>query len=531
MLSPGVVLHGRYQLTRLVAAGGMGEVWRADDLLLHRQIAVKVLLPALMADTQFIARFRAEARMMAALRHPGIAQIHDYGRDAAVGPYRFDYLVMEFIDGTPLSERIRRAGVLGADETLAVVAQVADALQAAHDAGIVHRDIKPNNLLVRPDGAIVVVDFGVARSAAGTTGLTATGVVLGSAHYMAPEQAEAQPVTAATDVYALGAVAFTCLAGRPPYVGDSPLAVLGQLVHGPAPVLPPEVPPEAAALVRRAMAKDPGQRFPTAAEFAAAARAVVTSRSVPGPITAVPPPAGPAPEPAAATREAATLRDPGMTVSQAAETVADGPEPPAAAPLAVRDQVRRPAGTTSPAGRRRSTLVAAVLAGLLLVGAVAGRLLATNRTGQQPATLGASSGTSGPAATSRAASTGAAPRATTAKVDPPAALCGPPASKFTVVEKRRLTTPRGDLLATTYLLYSAVDASHCAVTVKEPGAGMKLKAYVFVQARKGVRILSDDAGQPFVARVDPNRTRCVYWGGSIDEDTAIDYFDEQWCHK
>ena len=152
MLSAGVVLHGRYQLTRPVAAGGMGEVWRADDLLLHREIAVKVLLPTLMADKQFVARFRAEARMMAALRHPGIAPIHDYGENAQVGAHRFDYLVMEFIDGTPLSTRIQQAGRLGTAETMTVVAQVADALQAAHDAGLVHRDVKPNNQLLRPGG-------------------------------------------------------------------------------------------------------------------------------------------------------------------------------------------------------------------------------------------------------------------------------------------------------------------------------------------------------------------------------------------
>jgi predicted Ser/Thr protein kinase len=270
VLSPGDLLNGRYRLTQRIAAGGMGEVWRGDDLLLHREIAVKVLLPALMSDSEFITRFRSEARMMAALRHPGIVQVYDYGENAQVGAHRLDYLVMEFIDGTPLSQKIQQAGRLSAADTMAAVAQIADALQAAHDAGIIHRDVKPSNLLVRPAGAIVLVDFGVARST-GVTGITSTNVVLGSAHYMAPEQAEGRPVTAATDMYAVGAVAFCCLTGRPPYVGDNPLAVLAQLVHGQPPVLPPDVPPAVAAVVLRALAKDPARRFPSASALGAAA--------------------------------------------------------------------------------------------------------------------------------------------------------------------------------------------------------------------------------------------------------------------
>ncbi|GAA0447549.1 hypothetical protein Aca07nite_58410 [Actinoplanes capillaceus] len=298
MLSPGVVLNGRYQLTQRIAAGGMGEVWRGNDLLLHREIAVKVLLPALMSDADFITRFRSEARMMAALRHPGIVQVYDYGENAAVGAHRLDYLVMEYIDGTPLSKRIQQAGRLGPAETMTIVAQVAEALQTAHEGGIIHRDVKPSNLLVRPAGAIVLVDFGVARSA-GITGITSTNVVLGSAHYMAPEQAEGRPVTAATDMYALGAVAFCCLTGRPPYVGDNPLAVLAQLVHGTPPVLPPDVPPATASVVMRALARDPARRFPDAAGLAAAARAAShpAGYAVSAPISPNPAPPGAASAP------------------------------------------------------------------------------------------------------------------------------------------------------------------------------------------------------------------------------------------
>jgi predicted Ser/Thr protein kinase len=285
------MLNGRYRLTQRIAAGGMGEVWRGDDLLLHREIAVKVLLPALMSDADFITRFRSEARMMAALRHPGIVQVYDYGENAQVGAHRLDYLVMEFIDGTPLSKKIQQAGRLTAAETMAAVAQIADALQAAHDAGIIHRDVKPSNLLVRPAGAIVLVDFGVARST-GITGITSTNVVLGSAHYMAPEQAEGRALTPATDVYAVGAVAFTCLTGRPPYVGDNPLAVLAQLVHGQPPVLPPDVPPVVAGVVLRTLAKDPGRRFPSASALASAALGAAAALSG-GNGTATPPGAAP----------------------------------------------------------------------------------------------------------------------------------------------------------------------------------------------------------------------------------------------
>jgi len=295
------VLSDRYRLTERIAAGGMGEVWRGADLLLHRPIAVKVLLPALMADAEFITRFRTEARLMAALRHAGIVQVYDYGENATIDGRRLDYLVMEFVDGTPLSKRIQQAGRLGLAETLTIVAQVADALQVAHEAGIVHRDVKPANLLVRPGGAVVLVDFGVARSTA-MTGLTGTNVVMGSAHYMAPEQAEGKPISPATDVYALGAVAFCCLTGRPPYVGDNPLAVLAQLVHGQPPVLPPDVPAPVASVVLRALAKDPRQRFPSAAAFAAAARSALRpGGTAQAPAQAQAPAARPAaPRPAAA---------------------------------------------------------------------------------------------------------------------------------------------------------------------------------------------------------------------------------------
>ncbi|MFD0823030.1 serine/threonine-protein kinase, partial [Micromonospora zhanjiangensis] len=266
MLGSGSVLSDRYRLDDRVATGGMGDVWRGTDLVLGRRVAVKVLLPSLVADPSFIARFRAEARMMAALHHPGVVQVFDCGIDMSEDRHA-DYLVMEFVDGEPLSHRIDAAGRLGVDETLNVVTQAAQALHAAHQAGIVHRDVKPSNLLVQPDGTVVLVDFGVARSSSHTS-VTSTNAVPGTVLYMSPEQASGKPVTAATDVYALGAVAYCCLTGNPPFTGENPLEVAVRHLHDDPPELPADVPAPVAAMVMRSLAKDPEQRYPSAAALA-----------------------------------------------------------------------------------------------------------------------------------------------------------------------------------------------------------------------------------------------------------------------
>ncbi|MGC5019109.1 protein kinase domain-containing protein [Micromonospora sp. DT47] len=280
MLSSEVVLSGRYRLDERVATGGMGDVWRATDLVLGRQVAVKVLLPALVSDPDFIARFRAEARIMAALRHPGIVQVFDCGEDDLPDGGRADYLVMEFVEGEPLSRRIEAAGHLDVAETMSVVAQAAQALHAAHAGGIVHRDVKPSNLLVQEDGTVVLVDFGVARST-NVTSITSTNAVPGTALYMAPEQATGRPVSAATDIYALGAVAYCCLTGGPPFTGDNPLQVAVRHLDDEPPELPYDIPEPVRALVARALAKDSADRFATGAAMAEAARAAVADGSEP----------------------------------------------------------------------------------------------------------------------------------------------------------------------------------------------------------------------------------------------------------
>ncbi|MER7268101.1 protein kinase [Micromonospora carbonacea] len=280
VLSSGVVLSGRYRLDDRVATGGMGDVWRATDQVLGRRVAVKVLLPALVSDPDFIARFRAEARIMAALRHPGIVQVYDCGEDDLPSGGRADYLVMEFVEGEPLSRRIEAAGHLGVAETMSIVAQAAQALHAAHAGGIVHRDVKPSNLLVQEDGTVVLVDFGVARST-NVTSITSTNAVPGTALYMAPEQAAGRPVSGATDIYALGAVAYCCLTGGPPFTGDNPLQVAVRHLDDEPPELPADIPGPVRDLVSRALAKDPAARYATGAAMAEAARATIADSSAP----------------------------------------------------------------------------------------------------------------------------------------------------------------------------------------------------------------------------------------------------------
>ena len=232
------LLAGRYRLTDRIAAGGMGEVWRAEDSLLNRAVAVKLLPTGRAGDEAFLARFRAEARYAASLSHSGIARVYDYGESSEFGGA---YLVMELVNGEPLSAILARAGALSPDATLDIVSQSARALDVAHQAGIVHRDIKPGNLLVAAGGTTKITDFGIATAvaAAQASHLTETGMVMGTAMYVSPEQATGAKVTDASDIYSLGVVAYECLAGRPPFTASEPLAIAFAHKHEPVPPLPP----------------------------------------------------------------------------------------------------------------------------------------------------------------------------------------------------------------------------------------------------------------------------------------------------
>jgi serine/threonine-protein kinase len=267
MVTAGTLLGGRYRLDDHIAGGGMGEVWRGTDDVLGRTVAVKILLPALLEDPGFVERFRGEARTMATINHPGVVDVYDYGSDPAAGAY----LVMEYVEGDALSRTLGRVGRLTPGRTMALVAQAADALQAAHDKGIVHRDVKPGNLLVRPDGTLVLTDFGIARSAM-VSQLTAAGSVLGTASYISPEQAAGAVATPLSDVYALGVVAYQCLAGRRPFEGDNPLEIAMKHVRSMPPPLPADTPPAVRAIVERAMAKEPTARYSSAAALGQVSR-------------------------------------------------------------------------------------------------------------------------------------------------------------------------------------------------------------------------------------------------------------------
>jgi serine/threonine-protein kinase len=273
VLSTGHVLDNRYRLDERIATGGMGDVWRGTDLVLGRVIAVKVLRSAMLADPEFAARFYGEARMMAAFRHPGVVEVYDYSSgENSPGEDGCAYLVMAYVEGEPLSTRLKEAGRLGVAETMSIVAQAAEALHAAHEHGTVHRDVKPGNLIVKPNGTVILVDFGVARSAA-VTSVTGLNAIVGTALYMAPEQVTKGNVTPATDIYALGSVAYHCIAGQPPFDGDNALQVaLRHLEDEPEP-LPEDVPLSVRQLIGKAMAKNPEDRFGSADEFAAAALA------------------------------------------------------------------------------------------------------------------------------------------------------------------------------------------------------------------------------------------------------------------
>ncbi len=271
------LLGGRYRLSGRIAVGGMGEVWRGTDELLARPVAVKLLSAAHAIDEAFRARFRAEARYAASLSHPGIAQVFDYGEtsddeagDSELLPSGGAYLVMELVPGEPLSAVITRHERLSPAATLGIVGQAADALAAAHEAGIVHRDIKPGNLLVTADGTTKITDFGIARAlwASQASHLTQTGMVMGTASYVSPEQATGGTITSASDLYSLGVVAYECLTGRPPFTADTPVAIAVAHMHRPVPPLPPDVPAPVAELILAMLAKQPEDR-PESAQWVA----------------------------------------------------------------------------------------------------------------------------------------------------------------------------------------------------------------------------------------------------------------------
>jgi serine/threonine-protein kinase len=385
MTAPGVVLSHRYRLTHRVAVGGMGEVWAADDIRLARVVACKILRPELTGDPEFLGRFRTEARITASLNHPGICAVYDYGEVSGTNHYLTGtaYLVMELITGESLSSVLSRLHRLSTGRTLDVLEQTGNALQQAHARALVHRDIKPGNLLITPGGQVKITDFGIAK-VAHEAPVTRLGMVMGTAQYISPEQAAGRDASPASDIYSLGVVAYECLAGRLPFQRENTVAIALAHVRDAPPPLPEDVPPPLARLVMTMLAKDPAARFPNGEALARAAsqlRSGGPELSPPrprptliAPVAAISaPPAAPRAAPRAAQRAGASA------------TRAAAPGPPTAPPptrsvVPTQPPPARsrspypplPPPPTRPAGRRTglSVLLAVlvlVLAGLVLV--------------------------------------------------------------------------------------------------------------------------------------------------------------------
>lgn len=274
--STGQVYGSRYELVSRIAIGGMGEVWQASDTVIGRTVAIKILKDEYLGDPGFRERFRAEARHAAMVNHDGIANVFDYGEEDGKA-----YLVMEMVPGEALSTILERERVLPPEKVLSIISQTALALHQAHLAGLVHRDVKPGNLLITPDGTVKITDFGIARLA-DQVPLTATGQVMGTVQYLAPEQASGKPASPATDIYSLGIVAYEALAGRRPFRGESQVSIAMAHIKEAPPELPVTIPEDVRTLVMACLSKKPEGRPRSAEDLAKAATAIAAGNSEEG---------------------------------------------------------------------------------------------------------------------------------------------------------------------------------------------------------------------------------------------------------
>jgi tRNA A-37 threonylcarbamoyl transferase component Bud32 len=273
MAQPSRVLNDRYEVDKPLGRGGMAQVFRGTDRVLGRTVAIKVLDQKHRNDAKFVTRFRREAQAAAGINHPNVVSVFDTGSEDGL-----HYIVMEYVDGETLDDVLAREKVLPPERVVAIAEPVARALEAAHQKGMVHRDVKPGNIMLDRSGTVKVVDFGIARAAADDT-LTQTGIVLGTAAYLSPEQAQGVAVDPRSDVYSLGCVLYEMLTGRKPFTGDSALAIAYKHVREdptPPSQVNPDIPPELEAVVTTAMAKDPAQRFPSGGAMQEALSAAAT---------------------------------------------------------------------------------------------------------------------------------------------------------------------------------------------------------------------------------------------------------------
>ncbi len=347
---------GRYVLSRKIGAGGMAEVWEAFDEGLHRSVAVKVVRDEIAGEAEFRERFIREARLAAQLEHPRILPIYDFGTETGV-----TYLVMPLLPGGSLKERI--SGPMPADEAVEALASIAAALDHAHGRGVLHRDVKPSNVLVDASGSLLLADFGLAKNTAVSSELTVAGMVVGTPAYMAPEQAVGRPVDARADQYALGIVAFELLTGRTPFRSESPFAILDKhLREAPPPPssFVPDLPPEVDDVLAKALSKQPQERFGTCRQMVEALAAALGTSMPLRPSTAV-----------------RAARPPDQTwVADTAATLPPGTPPPTfrpahltlpAPPTAVTARRRPPSGPST-----NAVVVAVVVVALLFIGVASG---------------------------------------------------------------------------------------------------------------------------------------------------------------
>ncbi len=314
----GSLVAGRYRIDSLIAAGGMGEVWRATDEVLGRVVSVKFLHPQFAADESFLERMLREARAASAINHPGVVAVYDFGRIDPEDGVPTSYIVMEHVDGPSLSQ-ILTDGPLGVDESLKILEQTAAALHAAHLAGVVHRDVKPGNIIMAPSGHVKLTDFGIARSQ-DTSTITDSGSITGTATYLSPEQATGDKATESSDLYSLGVVIYSCLSGDVPFTRDGPVAIALAHLKDPPPPLPEEIPSGVSELVMSLLEKQPNDR-PVDAQAVSAQAALLRGHNLTEPVPPVP--TGPAPT---ALAGAATAETEPTTVSPVEEE--QGPEEP-----------------------------------------------------------------------------------------------------------------------------------------------------------------------------------------------------------